>query len=114
MNSNDGFDKFLKEKFQDTMTETEDNGFTEKVLAGLPARKGFPYTKQLIQYGIAFASILIFLVSGGFKFLIQSLISVFNNGFHLTAPSLSSVFVLLVFISIPFIIARIGYDESVI
>ena len=114
MSSNDGFDKFLRQQFQDTKSEIGDHGFTERVLAGLPAKKHFTINRNFIFYIIGALSVFIFFISGGIKLLFISIMSVLNNGLHLTIPTFTSVFVILVFISIPFFIARLELDENAV
>lgn len=112
MNKKDNFDKLLIGKFQETKPYTEDNGFAERVLASLPAKKSFRLNRSLIFYSIEVLSLLIFLLSGGIKTLISSIADVYNNTSHLLKPSLISVFIVLVFICIPFFTARIEYNEN--
>jgi len=38
--------------------------------------------------------------------------NVLNHGIHHTIPTFASIFILLVFISIPFFIAGLEYDEN--
>jgi hypothetical protein len=114
MSKIDDFDDFLAKEFRETRKETEDNGFTERVLAGLPAKKRFVPGRNIIIYPISIVSVIIFLVSGGMRLLTVALANLFSNGIHLTLPTFTTVFVILAFISIPFFIATMEHEGSTV
>lgn len=114
MKGKDDFDKFLNNKFQESQFNIEDEGFTHRLISNLPASEVLIIKKKCIIYLAGILSFLIFLVSGGCKSLIISMIDIFNYGIHRINPSLTSVVVLSVFIGISFFIARIEYNKSTI
>jgi hypothetical protein len=115
MKGKDDFDEFLNDKFQKSQFNIEDEGFTDRIVSNLPACEVFIIKRKYIIYLAGILSFLIFLVSGGCKSLIISMIDIFNNGIHRINPSsLSSLVVLSVFIGISFFIARIEYNKNTI
>jgi len=102
MNRNDDFDKFLKSEFQKSERTLEDEGFTQRVISNLPAKRVFTNKRNFILGLSGFISVLLFLISTGYKFLLISLIDIINNGSQLIMPSLLSFFVIAVFFGTSF------------
>jgi len=48
MNRNDDFDKFLKSKFQKSERTIEDEGFSQRVITNLPAKRVFTIKRNFI------------------------------------------------------------------
>jgi len=114
MSKTDEFDAFLKSGFEKNKYTISDEGFTERVMSDLPANKIPMINRRFILYLSGALSVLIFYISNGYKSLFLSIIDIFNNGFHWIKPSLTSFFVILVFISVSFIISRIEHNEDLI
>jgi len=114
MSKTDEFDKFLKSSFEKNNSIITDEGFTEKVISHLPTKRVFTINRNFILYLSGAISVLIFFISSGYKALYFSVTDIFNNGFHLIRPSLTSLIVILVFISVSFIISRIEYNDDLI
>jgi hypothetical protein len=111
MKSVDDFDGYLKNSFQKIENNIADDGFTDKVLRNLPIAES-SLKRNLILYLACTISVLIFLISGGYKSLLIAANDIFRNGLHLIKPSLISFVVILVFIGVSFCIARIEYDKN--
>lgn len=114
MNKTDEFDKFLKSGFKKNKYAIADEGFTERVISNLPTNRIPLINRRTILYLSGALSVFIFYISNGYKSLFLSLIDIFNNGFQWIMPSLTSFFVILVFISVSFIISRIEHNEDLI
>ncbi len=114
MKGKDDFDEFLNKKFQESQFNIEDEGFTHSLISNLPASEVSITKRKYIIYLAGILSFLIFLVSGGCKSLIISMIDIFNNGIHRANPSFTSLVVLSVFIGISFCIARIEFNRNTI
>jgi hypothetical protein len=114
MSKTDDFDQFLKCGFEKNNFTIADEGFTEKVISQLPARRIFTINRNFILYLSGLLAVLIFLISNGYKAIFDSVSDIFNNGFHSITLSLNSFFVIVVFITVSFIISRIEHDENLI
>ena len=114
MNNADDFDEFLISSFKKTNYNIADEGFTEKVISQLPVHRNFTINRSFILYISAALSVLIFLISSGYKAIYASLNDIFANGFHAITLSLNSFFVIAVFITVSFIISRIEHDDNLI
>jgi hypothetical protein len=114
MNRNDDFDKFLKSKFQKSERTIEDEGFTQRVVTNLPAERVFTSKRNFILGLSGIVSVILFLISTGYKFLLISLIDIINSGSHLIMPSLLSFFVITIFFGTSFYIAKTEYTKTVI
>ena len=114
MSKTDEFDAFLKSGFEDNKYIIADEGFTKRVISDLPANRIPLINRKLILYLSSALSLFIFYISNGYKPLFLSIIDIFNNGFHWIKPSLTSFFVIFVFISVSFIISRIEHNEDFI
>jgi len=114
MNKTDDFDKYLKSSFQKLDFKIADEGFTEKVLTNLPTNRFSSINKNFILFFSGALSGLIFIISNGYKSILIAVSDILSNGFQLIRPSLISIFVVTVFISVSFYIARIGYNKSLI
>lgn len=114
MSKTDEFDTFLKSSFEENKYIPADEGFTERVVSNLPANRITLLNRKLILYLASALSVSVFYISNGYKSLFLSIIDIFNNGFHWIKPSLTSFFVILVFISVSFIISRIEHNEDLI
>jgi len=113
MSETDEFDNFLKNGFEKEKNDITDDGFTEKVISGLPSDR-ILINRKFILYFSGALSAFIFYISNGYKSLLLSIIDILSNGFHSIRPSLISFFVVLVFISVAIIISRIEHDEDLI
>ena len=114
MSETDDFDEFLKSGFEKNNFNMADEGFTERVISNLPAKRVFTINRNFIIYFSAALSVLIFFISSGYKAILLSVTDILNHGFHPVSSSLMSVFVILVFISVSFIISRIEHNEDFI
>jgi hypothetical protein len=117
MGKNDDFDLFLKESFQKEACNIKDEGFTDKVISRLPAPvsgRYIPFKRNLILLTLSILSVLIFIISNGYKSLFNSFFDLYSNGLYLTKPSLISLVVISVFISVIFFITRIEHDRNTI
>lgn len=114
MSNTDDFDEFLKSSFKKNNCNIADEGFTERVISNLPAKRIFTINRSLILYLSATLAVFIFFISNGYKAIFDSVTDIFNNGFHAITLSLNSFFVIAVFLSVSFIISRIEQDESLI
>jgi Domain of unknown function (DUF5056) len=114
MNKDDDFDKFLTSSFQKGSGNIEDEGFTQRVISNLPKTELVKIKRNYILYLSIILSVLIFFISGGYKPFINAIINTFNNRIFLMKPSIISVFIILVFISVPFFISRIEYNKNTI
>jgi len=114
MSRPDEFDEFLKSGFEKTNSNIADEGFTERVMAHLPANRIFSINRNFILYLSGTLAVLIFFISSGYKAIFASVSDIFINGFHLIKPSPISFFVIAVFISVSFIISRIEHNEDLI
>ena len=114
MGKTDDFDQFLKKRFEETKTTIADEGFTKKVMSNLPTKRVFTINRTFILYLSGILSILVFIISSGYKALFYSLIDIFTNGLHMIRPSFISFFVIIVFLSVSFIISRIEHDDTII
>lgn len=114
MSRPDDFDELLKSSFEKTNYNIADEGFTEKVISQLPAHRNFTINRNFILYLSGLLSVLIFLISNGYKAIFASLNDIFANGFHAITLSLNSFFVIAVFITVSFIISRIEHDDNLI
>ncbi len=114
MNENDDFDKFLKSKFQKSERTIEDEGFSQRVITNLPAKRVFTIKRNFILGLSGIVSVLLFLISTGYKFLLISLIDIITNGSHLTMPSQLSFFVIAIFFGTSCYIAKTEYNKTVI
>jgi hypothetical protein len=114
MSKPDEFDVFLKSGFNNNKYTIADEGFTERVISNLPTNRIPLINRKFILYLSSALSIVIFYFSNGYKSLFLSIIDIFNNGFHWIKPSLTSFFVILVFISVSFIISSIEHNEDLI
>jgi hypothetical protein len=112
MKSIDDFDVFLKNTFQKAENNIPDEGFTDKVLRNLPVESSL--RRNLILYLACTISVLIFIISSGYKSLLMSLIDIFGNGFHLVKPTIISLVVISIFIVVSFCIARMEYDKNIV
>ncbi len=113
MKSIDDFDVFLKNNFQKVENNITDDGFTDKVLRNLPIVES-SLKRNLMLYLACTISVLIFIISSGYKTLLMSMIEIFSNGFHLIKPSLISLVVISIFIGVSFCIAKTEYDKIIV
>ena len=114
MSKNDDFDKFLIRKFKNAEYTIKDEGFTERVISNLPMRKSFSISRNFILYSCTILSVLLFIIISGYRSLLVSILEIFNNGFYLMKPSLTSIIVMLVFVGVSLFIAKIEYDRNLI
>jgi len=114
MSKTDEFDKILKNGFEKSHNAIPDEGFTEKVIARLPAKGNSLLSRNLILFLSCILSLFIFLISNGYRSLLLSVFNLFNSGLHSVEPSLSSFFIILIFISVSFVISRIEYNEDLV
>lgn len=114
MTNADDFDEFLISSFEKTNNNIADEGFTKKVIVHLPPKRIFSTDRNFILYLSGALAVLIFFLSSGYKAIIASVSDIYNNGFHATALSLNSFFVIAVFIGVSFIISKIEHDENLI
>jgi hypothetical protein len=114
MSKTDEFDKLLKSSLNKNKYTIADEGFTARVISNLPTKRIPLINRRFILYLSCAISVFIFYVTNGYKSLFISIIDIFNNGFHWIKPSLTSFFVILVFISVSFIISRIEHNEDLI
>jgi hypothetical protein len=114
MSKNDDFDKFLKDIFQKDNRLIKDEGFTEKVISNLPARRSISLKRNGILFIVSILSVSIFFISTGYNTLFNSIFEILNNISYLIKPSLISVIIICVFISVQFCIAKIEYDKDAI
>jgi hypothetical protein len=112
MSKNDDFDKFLKNKFQNAEYSTKDEGFTKRVISNLPTNKSFSIKRNFILGSFSILSVFLFIILSGYKSLLVSIIEIFNNGFYLIKPSLTSIFVMIVFVCVSFFITNIEYNRN--
>jgi hypothetical protein len=113
MKSIDDFDGFLKTGFLKIDNKIADDGFTDKVLSNLPVVES-SLKRNLILYLACTISVLIFIISGGYKSLLLSVNDILRDGFHSIKPSLVSLVVILVFIGVSFCIARTEHDKNIV
>jgi hypothetical protein len=114
MSKTDEFDELLKSSFEKSKYTIADEGFTKTVISNLPTNRIPLINRKFILYLSSALSLFIFYLSNGYKSLFLSIIDIFNNGFHWIKPSLTSFFVILVFISVSFIISTIENNEDLI
>ena len=114
MSKMDEFDEFLKSDFKKNKYTIADEGFTEKVISSLPTNRIPLINRKFILYFSSALSLFIFYISNGYTTLFLSIIDISKNVFHCIKPSLSSFFVVLVFLSVSFIISRIEHNEDFI
>ncbi len=114
MNKNNNFDKFLKRRFQKSVCDIKNDGFTEKVLSKLPITNTYSIKRNLIIYALGILSVLIFFISEGFNLLIYSINEVVNKSKHLITPSFLSIFVIIVFLGMIAYLSSIEYDRKTI
>jgi hypothetical protein len=112
MSSPDKIERFLISDFEKNKHTIADEGFTEKVISNLPDKRIFLINRNFILYALSAISVLIFLISNGYKAVFLSVIDIFQSGFYRNKPSPVSFFVILVFISVSFIISRIEHNED--
>ncbi len=109
----DDFDRFLKNNFQKVENNITDDGFTDKVLRNLPLVET-SLKRNLILYLACTISVLIFIISSGYKSLLMSIIDIISNGLLMQKPSIISLVVILIFITVSFCIARTEYDKIIV
>jgi len=114
MSNTDDFDEFLKSSFKKTNNNIADEGFTERVISNLPAKRIFTINRNFILYLSGTLAVFIFFISSGYKAIFDSVTDILTNGFHAITLSFNSFFVIAVFISVSFIISRIEHDENLI
>lgn len=114
MNKNDDFDKFLKNRFQKAKYNIKDDGFTEKVISGLPDIKDYSLKRNYVICAFGILSVVIFFISTGFKSLIFSFTEVLHKGQQLITPSFMSLVVIVVFLSVIASIAGMEYKRNTI
>jgi len=112
MNKNDDFDKFLKNRFQKAKFNVKDNGFTERVISNLPKLRYYSIKRNIVLFISGILSIVLLFILNGFITLTISIIEVLNNSSHLTKPSLMSLIVIVVFLSIIVFITGLEYNKS--
>lgn len=112
MNKKDDFDRFLKVRFQKTKTEIKDDGFTDRVISGLPNIRDYSLKRYLVLFLFGMLSVIIFFISNGFKSLIISITELLDKSLHLTMPSLISFIAIISFIWIIAVIASYEYSRN--
>ena len=114
MSKTDEFDEFLNRGFEQNRSTVADEGFTERVMSSLPADRIPLISRRFILYVSSIISVFIFFISNGYKALFLSIIDILNKGFQCLKPSPVSLFVILAFISVSFIISGIENNEDLI
>ena len=107
---NDKIDEKIHEYFQNNKFETDDMGFSDKVMQKLP----FEASHNWILYLAYLSGFLILIISGTFKWLMNQISSLLLSTDALHLPSLYSVLAFLSVVLLIWLFALISIDESFI
>lgn len=113
MSKTDEFDDFLHASFAKNKTTIVDDGFSNKVMTQLPAKRVFSIKRGLVLFTSSTMAVLIFIVSNDCRLLFHTIITALTSVVHYIQSPVTLFMALAVCISMLFVFTSLIQNEDI-